>query len=88
MKVWIIFAALDVATAKPSPCVEGSGGLPSASNGYRRRMAVAKERVSEFSRSGRRRRIGMERGRLCVDQTGKQELLCSPIGASIGEGEL
>jgi hypothetical protein len=30
----------------------------------------------------------MECGRLHVDQTGKRELLSSPVGASIGEGEL
>jgi hypothetical protein len=88
MKAWIIFAALDVAEAKPSPCVEGSDGLPGASTRYRQRRAVAKQRVSELSRSGRRHRIGMERGRLRVDQTGRRELLSSPIGASIGEGEL
>jgi hypothetical protein len=29
------FAVLDVATAEPLPRVEGSGGPPSASNGYR-----------------------------------------------------
>jgi hypothetical protein len=44
--------------------------------------------VGEFSRSGRRRRMGMERGHLRVDRIGKQELLSSPIGASIGEGDL
>jgi hypothetical protein len=49
---------------------------------------VAQQRVSELSRSGRRHRIEMERGRLRVDQTGKRELLSLPIGASIGEGEL
>jgi hypothetical protein len=43
------FAALDVAAAEPSPRVEGSGGLPGASTGYRRRRAVAKQRVSELS---------------------------------------
>jgi hypothetical protein len=30
----------------------------------------------------------MEGGRLRVDGTGKQELLSSPAGASVGEGEL
>jgi hypothetical protein len=68
--------------------VEGVGDLPSASTGYRRRRVVGKHSVGEFSRSGRRRRMGMERGRLRVDQIGKQELLSSPIGASIGEGDL
>jgi hypothetical protein len=65
------FAALDVAAAEPSLRVEGFTGLPGASTGYRRQRAVAKQRVSELSQSGRRHRIGMERGRLRVDQTGK-----------------
>jgi hypothetical protein len=82
------FATLDVAAAETSPRVEASGGLPSASTRYRRRRAVAKHSESEFSRSGRCRRMGMERGRLRVDRTGKRELLSSAIGASIGEGEL
>jgi hypothetical protein len=30
----------------------------------------------------------MERGRLRVDRVGRQELLSSPIGTSIGEGKL
>jgi hypothetical protein len=80
------FAALDVAAAEPSPCMDGSGGLPGASTRHRRRRAVAKRRVSESSRSGHH--IGMERGCLRMDRTGRQELLSSPIGASIGEGEL
>jgi hypothetical protein len=82
------FAALDVAAAEPSPRVGGSEGLPGGSTGYRRRRAVAKQRVSELSRSGRRHRSEMESGRLRVDRTGKQELFSSPIGASVGEGEL
>jgi hypothetical protein len=32
--------------------------------------------------------MGMECDRLRVDQVGKRELLSSPIGASIGEGDL
>jgi hypothetical protein len=51
-------------------------------------MAVAKRRVSGLSRSGRRHRSEMESGRLRVDGTGKRELLSSPIGVSVGEGEL
>jgi hypothetical protein len=82
------FVALDVAAAETSPCVEGAGDLPSASTGYRRRRVVGKHSVGEFSRSGRHRHMGMERGRLRVDRVGKQELLSSPIGASIGEGDL
>jgi hypothetical protein len=49
---------------------------------------VAKRRVSELSRSGRHHRGEMEGGRLRVDGTGKRELLSSPAGASVGEGEL
>jgi hypothetical protein len=88
MKAWIIFVVLDVAAAETSPRVEGAGDLPSASTGCRQRRVVAKHSVGEFSRSGRRRRMGMERGRLRVDRIGKQELLSLPIGASIGEGDL
>jgi hypothetical protein len=82
------FAALDVAVAESSPRVEGAGDLPSTSTGYRQRRVVSKHSVGEFSRSGRRRRMGMERGRLRVDRIGKRELLSPPIGASIGEGDL
>jgi hypothetical protein len=80
------FVALDVAAAEPSLRVVGSEGLPGASTMYRRRRAVAKWRVSEFPRSGRRHRSEMESGRLRVDGTSKRELLSSPIGASVGEG--
>jgi hypothetical protein len=82
------FAALDVATTEPSPRAEGSRELPGASTGYRRRRAVAKQRVSELSQSGRRHRSEMESGRVRVDGTGKRGLLSSPIGVSVGEGEL
>jgi hypothetical protein len=44
--------------------------------------------VGEFSWSGRRRRIGMERDRLRVNRVDKRELLSSSAGASIGEGDL
>jgi hypothetical protein len=71
------FAALDVAAAEASPCVMGAEVLPGASAGRRRRRAVAKRRVSE-----------VEGGRLRVDGAGKRELLSSPTGASVGEGEL
>jgi hypothetical protein len=82
------FAALDVAAAEPSPRAEGSEELPGVSTGHRRRRAVAKRRVSELSRSGRRYRSEMESGRLRVDGTGKREFLSLPIGVSVGEGEL
>jgi hypothetical protein len=32
--------------------------------------------------------MGMEHGRLRLDRVGKRELLSSPTGASIGEGDL
>jgi hypothetical protein len=82
------FAALDVAAAETSPRVMGAEGLPGASAGRRRRRAVAKRRLSELSRSDRHHRGEMEGGRLHVDGTGKRELLSSPTGASVGEGEL
>jgi hypothetical protein len=82
------FAALDVAAAEPLPRAEGSEELPGMSTGYRQRRAVAKRRVSELSQSGRRYSSEVERGRLRVDGTGKRELLSSPIGVRVGEGEL
>jgi hypothetical protein len=82
------FAALDVATAETSPRVVGAEDLPGASTGCRRRRAVAKRRLSELSRSNKRHCGEMESGRLRVDGTGKRELLSSPAGASVGEGEL
>jgi hypothetical protein len=82
------FAALDVAATEPSPRAEGSEEPPCASTGYRRRRAVEKWRVSGLSQSGRRQRGELESGCLHVDGTGKRELLSSPIGVSVGEGEL
>jgi hypothetical protein len=49
---------------------------------------MGKQSEGEFSWSGRRRRMGMERGRLRVDEVGKRELLSSPIVEGIGEGDL
>jgi hypothetical protein len=80
--------ALDVAAAEASPRVMGDEGLLGASVGHRRRRAVAKRRVSELSRGDRRHLGEVEGGRLCVDGAGKRELLSSPAGASVGEGEL
>jgi hypothetical protein len=69
------FAALDVAAVEPSPRVMGAEVLPGPSAG-RRRRAVAKQRVSE-----------VEGGRLRVYGASKRELLSSPAGVSVGEGE-
>jgi hypothetical protein len=82
------FASLDVAAAETSPRVVGVEDPSGASTGCRRRRAVAKRRVSELSRSNRHHCGEMESGRLRVDGTGKWELLSSPAGASVGEGEL
>jgi hypothetical protein len=71
------FVALDVAEAEASPRVMDTEVLPGPSAGRRRRRAVAKRRMSE-----------VEGGRLRVDRAGKRELLSSPVGASVGEGEL
>jgi hypothetical protein len=71
------FAALDVAAAEASPCAADAEAVPGPSAGRRRRRAVAKRRVSE-----------VDGGQLRVDRAGKQELLSSPAGASVGEGEL
>jgi hypothetical protein len=71
------FAALDVAAAEASPHVADAEVVPGPSAGRRRRRAVAKRRVSE-----------VDGGRLCVGRAGKQEVLSSPAGASVGEGEL
>jgi hypothetical protein len=84
------FPALDVAAVESSPRVEVGevSDLPSARTKCRRRRVVSKHTVDEVSRSGRHRRMGMERDRLRVDRFGKRELLSSPIGTSIGEGDL
>jgi hypothetical protein len=82
------FVALDVAAAETSPRVEGAEDLHGASAECRRQRVVGKHSVGEFSRSGRHRHMGMERGRLRVDRDGKRELLSSPIGAGIGVGDL
>ena len=51
-------------------------------------MVVSKQSTSESSRSGRSRRMGMERSRLRLDQGGQRELLSSTSGTCIGEGDL
>jgi hypothetical protein len=82
------FEALDVAAAETPPRVMGVEDHPGSSAGRRWRRAMAKRRVGELSRGDRRHRGEMEGGHLCVDGIGKRELLSSPAGASVGEGEL
>jgi hypothetical protein len=60
-----------------SPCVMDAEVFPGPSAGRRRRRAMAKRRVSE-----------VEGGRHRVDGASKRELLSSPVGVSVGEGEL
>jgi hypothetical protein len=85
------FAALDVAAVESSPWLEMGEALdPPAGAGIerRRQKVVAKHSVGESSRSGRRRRMGLERTRLRIDRGGQRDLLSSSFGASIGEGDL
>jgi hypothetical protein len=84
------FVVLDVAAAESLLHVEVGEDVdpPSVSAEHERRRVVSKHSVGEFLRSGRRRRMGMERGCLRVDRIGKRESLSSSTGASIGEGDL
>jgi hypothetical protein len=85
------FVALDVAAAESSPRLE-TGEALDPPTGARiescRRKVVAKHSAGESSRSGRHRRMGLERTRLCIDRGGQRDLLSSSFGASIGEGDL
>jgi hypothetical protein len=80
------FAALDVAAAETLLRVTGEN-IPCVDAGRRCRRAVAKRRVGGLSQ-GDRVRGEVEGGCLRVDGTAKRELLSSPAGASLGEGEL
>jgi hypothetical protein len=71
------FATLDVAEAEASPRVTNAEILPGPRVGRRWRRAVAKRRVGSF-----------DGGRLRVGGAGRQELLSSPVGASMRKGEL
>ena len=73
------FAALDVAAAESSLRLEvGEAFDPPAGARFerRRRKVVAKHSVGEMSRSGRHRRMGLERTRLRVDRGGQR--VCYP----------
>jgi hypothetical protein len=86
------FAALDVAAAKSVPWPKGReafdppGGVRTEE--HRRRKVVSKQSVGEMSRSGRHRRMRMERTRLRVDRGGQRDLLSSSSGTCIREGDL
>jgi hypothetical protein len=85
------FVALDVTAVESSLWLEVgevSDPLAGARIERRRRKVVSKYSVGEMSQSGRCRRMGIERTRLRVDRCGQRDLLSSPIGTSIGEGDL
>jgi hypothetical protein len=85
------FTALDVAAEESSSWLEMGEVLdPPAGARIERRQqkVVAKHSVGESSRSGRRRRMGLERTCLRVDRGGQRDLLSSSFGTSIGEGDL
>jgi hypothetical protein len=86
------FAALDVAAAEslPQPEVREVSAPPAAAmpEEHHRRRVVSKHNVGEMSRSGRRRRMGMEWSRLRLDRGGQRDLLSSTSGTCIGKGDL
>jgi hypothetical protein len=54
----------------------------------RRRRVVSKQSIGETSRSGRHRRMGMERSRLRLDWGSQHDLLSSTSETCIGEGDM
>ena len=83
---------MDVAAAESLSQPElREGSAPPAgaiAEDHRRRKMVSKHNVGEISRSGRRRRMGVERSRLRQDRGGQRDLLSSMSGTCIGEGNL
>jgi hypothetical protein len=79
-----------VATTESSPRQEvGKAFNHSVGGGERRRRkVVAKHSVGKMSRSGRRRRMGLERTCLGVDRGSERDLMSTSFGMSIGEGDL
>jgi hypothetical protein len=69
------FTALDVAVVESVPRMEvreaSDPPVGARTEEHRRRRVVLKHNVGEMSRSGRRRRMGMERTRLRVDRGGQ-----------------
>jgi hypothetical protein len=86
------FVALDVAMTEslPQPEVREVFAPPAGvmTEEHRQRKVVSKHNVGEMSRSGRHRRMGMERSRLRLDRGGQRDLLSSMSGTCIGEGDL
>jgi hypothetical protein len=72
------FAALDVATAESSPQLEMGEALDPPAGARiecHQRKVVVKHSVGESSRSGRRRRMGLERTRLHVDRGSQRKVV-------------
>jgi hypothetical protein len=69
------FTALDVAVVESVPRMEvreaSDPPVGARTEEHHRRRVVLKHNVGEMSRSGRRRRMGMERTRLRVDRGGQ-----------------
>jgi hypothetical protein len=85
------FATLDVAATESSSRLEvgeASDPLAGARIECQRRRVVSKHSVGEMSRSGRHHQMGVELTRLRVDRCGQRDLMSSPFGTSIGEGDL
>jgi hypothetical protein len=78
------FAVLHVATAEPSPRLDAGEAL----GPRHQQRVVSKRSIGESSRSGGRRRMGLERTRLRVDRGNQRELLSSSFGMSFCEGDL
>jgi hypothetical protein len=86
------FAALDVAAVEAVPRLEVREVSGTSARvrfvEHRRRRVVSKHSVGKMSRSGRHRRMGMERTRLRVDRSGQRDLLSLSPRMCIGEGDL
>ena len=84
------FAALDVAAVEVVPRLEvrevSDPPAGARSVEHHRRRVVSKHSVGEMSRSGRRRRMGMERTHLWVDRSGQRDLMFSSSETCIREG--
>jgi hypothetical protein len=86
------FVALDLAAAQslsqPEVREESAPPVGAIAEDHRRRKVVSKHSIGGMSRSGRRRRMGMERSCLRLDRGGQHDLLSSTFGTCIGEGDL
>jgi hypothetical protein len=76
------------AESLPQPEVREGSASPAGAMAeeHHRRKVVSKHNVGEMSRSGRYRRMGMERPYLRLDQDGQRGFLSPTSGTCIGEG--